>query len=135
MKKLIDDLRMIQAEHIQVDAIRHKLSSYREELDRKIINKEQLMGKADVRATTYWPESGSDILYAFAQRAKRQEHIAEEKYQRTMQHAEERRARAQDELARLQRDYSEMAEERKENERMVEETKAEAAELERKVRG
>ena len=50
-----------------------------------------------------------------------------------MQHAEERRTRAQDELARLQRDYSEMSEERKENDKLVEETKAEAAELERKV--
>lgn len=48
MKKLIDDLRMIQAEHTQVDTIRHKLSTYREELDRKIIGREQLMGKADV---------------------------------------------------------------------------------------
>ena len=48
MKKLIDDLRTIQAEHIQVDTIRHRLVSYREELDRKIILKEQLLGRADV---------------------------------------------------------------------------------------
>ncbi|KAL5501596.1 NUF2 [Sanghuangporus vaninii] len=114
MKKLIDDLRTIQSEHIQVDTIRHRLVSYREELDRKVILKEQLLGRAD--------------------RAKRQENIALEKLSRAQQHAEERRLRSTEELERLQREYAEMSEERKENDRMVEETKQEADALERKMK-
>ena len=49
------------------------------------------------------------------------------------QYAEERRVKAAEELDRLRRDHSEMAEERKENDRLVEETKQEADALERKV--
>ncbi|KAL5482632.1 NUF2 [Sanghuangporus weigelae] len=114
MKKLIDDLRTIQSEHIQVDTIRHRLVSYREELDRKVILKEQLLGRAD--------------------RAKRQENIASEKLSRAQQHAEERRLRSTEELERLQREYAEMSEERKENDKMIEETKQEADALERKMK-
>ena len=48
MKKLIDDLRMIHSEHLQVESIKHKLTTFREELDRKLILREQLMGRAEV---------------------------------------------------------------------------------------
>ena len=48
MKKLIDDLRMIHSEHLHVESIKHKLTTFREELDRKLILSEQLMGRAEV---------------------------------------------------------------------------------------
>ncbi|EJC97997.1 uncharacterized protein FOMMEDRAFT_143487 [Fomitiporia mediterranea MF3/22] len=114
MKKLVDDLRSIQADHNQAMTIQHRLQSYREELDRKIIMREQLLGRAD--------------------RAKRQLNNALEKFARAQQHAEERRVRSVEELERLRRDYSEMAEERKENDKLVEETKQEADAVERKMK-
>lgn len=77
----------------------------------------------------------SDRSSNIVQRAKRQENIALEKLSRAQQHAEERRYRSTEELERLQREYAEMSEERKENDRMVEETKQEADALERKVQG
>ncbi|THH11642.1 hypothetical protein EW145_g515 [Phellinidium pouzarii] len=114
MKKLIDDLRMIQSESIQVDNIQHKLTTFRDELDRKLIMREQLLGRAD--------------------RAKRQMRNAEDKLVRAQQHAEDRRGKSEEEIARLKRDYEEMSEERRENDKQVEETKQDANELERKVR-
>lgn len=113
MKKLIDDLRMIHAEHMQVESIKHKLTTFREELDRKLILREQLMGRAE--------------------RGARQEKNAEERLARAQQHANERRVRADEEIARLRKDYLEMAEERRENDKIVEETKQEADALERKM--
>ncbi|KAH8114618.1 Nuf2 family-domain-containing protein [Phellopilus nigrolimitatus] len=113
MKKLIDDLRMIQSEHIHVENIQHKLATFRDELDRKFILREQLLGRSD--------------------RAKRQMRNAEDKLQRAQQHAEDRRGKSEDEIARLKKDYEEMSEERRENDKQVEETKQEAAELERKM--
>ena len=66
-------------------------------------------------------------------RGARQEKNAEERLARAQQHANERRIRADEEIVRLKRDYLEMAEERRENDRIVEETKKEADELEKKV--
>lgn len=52
MKKLIDDLRAIQSEHIQVENIKHKLATFRAELDRKIILREQLMGRTEASSSS-----------------------------------------------------------------------------------
>ena len=48
-------------------------------------------------------------------------------------HAEDKRAASQQTLERLQREYDEMAEERKDNDRQVEALRSEADELERKM--
>ncbi|KAI5122463.1 hypothetical protein M0805_008774 [Coniferiporia weirii] len=113
MKKFIDDLRMIMSEHAQVDNIQRRLTTFRDELDRKLILREQLYGRAD--------------------RAKRQMRNAEDKLVRAQQHAEDRRGKSEEEIARLKRDYEEMSEERRENDKQVEETKQDANELERKM--
>lgn len=59
---------------------------------------------------------------------------AQEKLERTQRHAEDKRAASQQTLERLQREYDEMAEERKDNDRQVEELRAAADDIERKVR-
>ena len=48
MKKLIDDFRMIQSEHMQVESIRHKLATFRDELERKLIFRGQLLNRLEV---------------------------------------------------------------------------------------
>lgn len=51
MKKLIDDLRVIQSEQMQLENITEKLTELSNELDRKVIYKEQLLGREDVRTS------------------------------------------------------------------------------------
>lgn len=58
---------------------------------------------------------------------------AEEKLIRAQRHAEDRKARSEDEIVRLKKEYEIMSEERRENDKQVEETKQEADEVERKV--
>ena len=53
--------------------------------------------------------------------------------ERAQRHAEDKRAASQQTLERLQREYDEMAEERKDNDRQVEALRSEADELERKM--
>lgn len=57
----------------------------------------------------------------------------EEKLQRAQRYAEDRRARSEDEIQRLKKEYESMSEERRENDKMVEETKHEADEVEKRV--
>ena len=58
---------------------------------------------------------------------------AQEKLERAQKHAEDKRAASQQTLERLQREYDEMAEERKDNDRQVEELRGQADDIERKV--
>ena len=58
---------------------------------------------------------------------------AQEKLERAQRHAEDKRLASQQTIERLQREYEEMAVERRDNDRQVEELRAEADEIERKV--
>ena len=58
---------------------------------------------------------------------------AQEKLERAQKHAEDKRVGSQQTLERLQREYDEMAEERKDNDRQVEELRAAADDIERKM--
>lgn len=58
---------------------------------------------------------------------------AQEKLERAQKHAEEKRIANQRTLERVQREYEEMVIERRDNDKQVEELRAEAVEIERKV--
>lgn len=58
---------------------------------------------------------------------------AQEKLERAQRHAEDKRLASQQTIERLQREYEEMAVERRDNDKQVEELRAEADEIERKV--
>ena len=58
---------------------------------------------------------------------------AQEKLELAQRHAEDKRLASQQTIERLQREYEEMAVERRDNDRQVEELRAEADEIERKV--
>jgi kinetochore protein Nuf2 len=58
---------------------------------------------------------------------------ASEKLERAQNHAEDRRIASQKTIERLQREYDEMAIERKENDKEIEELRAKADEIEDKV--
>lgn len=67
------------------------------------------------------------------QRVYKQLSNAQEKLERAQRHAEDKRIASQHTIERLQREYEEMAVERRDNDRQVEELRAEADEIERKV--
>ncbi len=58
---------------------------------------------------------------------------AEEKLQRAQVHAQDRRGRSELEIQKLKKEYEAMSEERRVNDKVVEETKYEADEVERQV--
>ena len=49
MKKIIDDLRLVHSEHVQLEDTHHKLMTFRAELERKNIFKQQSFGRVEVR--------------------------------------------------------------------------------------
>lgn len=63
----------------------------------------------------------------------KQLHNAQEKLERAQRHAEDKRSISQQTIDRLQHEYEEMAIERRDNDKHVEEMRAEADEVERKV--
>ena len=67
------------------------------------------------------------------QRVHKQFSNAQEKLERAQRHAEDKRLASQQTLERLQREYEEMSVERRDNDRQVEELRAEADEIERQV--
>ena len=67
------------------------------------------------------------------QRVHKQFSNAQEKLERAQRHVEDKRLASQQTIERLQREYEEMSVERRDNDRQVEELRAEADEIERKV--
>lgn len=68
------------------------------------------------------------------QRSRRQLDKAEDKLNRMRRLATEQQRKAEEDIKRLTKEYAEMSEERRDNDRQVEELKQEADEIERKVR-
>lgn len=58
---------------------------------------------------------------------------AQEKLERAQRHVEDKRLASQQTIERLQREYEEMSVERRDNDKQVEELRAEADEIERNV--
>ena len=67
------------------------------------------------------------------QRVHKQFSNAQEKLERAQRHVEDKRLASQQTIERLQREYEEMSVERRDNDRQVEELRAEENEIERKV--
>lgn len=67
------------------------------------------------------------------QRVRKQLSNAQDKLERAQRHAEDRRLASQQTIERLEREYEEMAVERRDNDKQVEEMRAEADDVERKV--
>ncbi|KAJ6547229.1 Nuf2 family-domain-containing protein [Mycena capillaripes] len=72
-------------------------------------------------------------LHLRQERVQKQLSNAQEKLERAQRHAEERKVASQRTIDRLQREYDEMAVERRDNDRQVEELRAEANEVETKM--
>lgn len=77
--------------------------------------------------------NGPFIADDITQRVHKQLSNAQEKLERAQKHAEEKRIANQRTLERVQREYEEMVIERRDNDKQVEELRAEAVEIERKV--
>jgi predicted RNase H-like nuclease (RuvC/YqgF family) len=75
----------------------------------------------------------NERTFTFYQRVQKQLSNAQEKLERAQKHAEDRKVASQKTIDRLQREYDEMAIERRENDKQVEELRGEANELETKV--
>lgn len=67
------------------------------------------------------------------QRGERRKANAEQKVEREQKYADEQREKSQGTIAKLKKEFEEMSLERRDNDHVVEETKREAAEIERKV--
>lgn len=67
------------------------------------------------------------------QRVNKQLSNAQDKLERAQRHAEDKRIASQQTIERLQREYEEMAIDRRDNDRQVEEMRVEAEDVERKV--
>ncbi|KAJ7043360.1 Nuf2 family-domain-containing protein [Mycena alexandri] len=72
-------------------------------------------------------------LHQRQERVQKQLSNAQEKLERAQRHAEDRKVASQKTIDRLQREYDEMAIERRDNDKQVEELRAEANELETKM--
>jgi len=113
MKKINDILKSVHSEHTQLEQLYQRQQTFKSELDDKRILREKLFVQND--------------------RAKRQMKNAEEKLQRAQVHAQDRRGRSELEIQKLKKEYEAMSEERRVNDKVVEETKYEADEVERQM--
>ncbi|KZT03575.1 uncharacterized protein LAESUDRAFT_659679 [Laetiporus sulphureus 93-53] len=113
VRSCVEQLQMIEKEANALDAAQKELSDLRDQLDQKKSERTELEMKRE--------------------RVKKQLANAQEKLERAQRHAEDKRLASQQTIERLQREYEEMAVERRDNDRQVEELRAEADAIERKM--
>lgn len=85
----------------------------------------------DVRAELDRQTAARNELEQKRERALRRKANAEEKLEREQKYADDQRAKSQATIAKLKMEFDEMSLERRDNDHVVEETKKEAAEIER----
>ncbi|KAF7800276.1 hypothetical protein EIP86_011524 [Pleurotus ostreatoroseus] len=113
VKSCVEQLQAIEKEVQQLDLVKKGLSDLKDQLNEKKGERSELLLKRE--------------------RVHKQLANAQEKLERAQKHAEDKRAASQQTLERLQREYDEMAEERKDNDRQVEELRDQADDIERKM--
>lgn len=114
-----------------LDMSSKNLADLRDQLDKKKGERNELLMKREARRFTC--HFCRCLIGQLVQRVHKQFDNAHEKMERAQRHAEEKRIASQRTIERLQREYQEMAEERRDNDKHVLELRAEAAEIERKV--
>ncbi|OBZ75713.1 putative kinetochore protein NUF2, partial [Grifola frondosa] len=109
----VEQLLVIQKEMLALDNSQKGLADSKDALDSRKGERTELMMKRE--------------------RVHKQFSNAQEKSERAQRHAEDKRLASQQTIERLQREYEEMAVERRDNDKQVEELRAEADEIERKM--
>ncbi|OSD02761.1 hypothetical protein PYCCODRAFT_1458867 [Trametes coccinea BRFM310] len=113
VRSCVEQLQVIEKEMRALDAAQKELGDLKDTLDRKKGERAELMMRRE--------------------RVHKQFSNAQEKLERAQRHAEDKRLASQQTIERLQREYEEMSVERRDNDRQVEELRAEADEIERKM--
>ncbi|CDO69122.1 hypothetical protein BN946_scf185042.g24 [Trametes cinnabarina] len=113
IRSAFDVMPVIEKEMRALDAAQKELGDLKDTLDRKKGERAELVMRRE--------------------RVHKQFSNAQEKLERAQRHAEDKRIASQQTIERLQREYEEMSVERRDNDRQVEELRAEADEIERKV--
>ncbi|KAL6309187.1 Nuf2 family-domain-containing protein [Sparassis latifolia] len=113
VRSCVEQLQIIEKEMHALDVSQKDLMDLKDNLDRKKGERNELMMKRE--------------------RVHKQLSNAQEKLERAQHHAEDKRVMSQQTIERLQREYEEMAVERRDNDRQVEEIRTEADEIERKM--
>ncbi|PCH34940.1 hypothetical protein WOLCODRAFT_141390 [Wolfiporia cocos MD-104 SS10] len=113
VRSCVEQLQTYEKEMQALDAAQKELADIRDHLDLKKSERTELLLKRE--------------------RVFKQLSNAQEKFDRAQRHAEDKRLASQQALERLQREYEEMAVERRENDKQVEELRREADEVERKM--
>ncbi|KAJ7929385.1 Nuf2 family-domain-containing protein [Mycena leptocephala] len=114
----------------------HSLQDSQKELHelKNLLEDKQIERKSFTYAKRWWISCFSnERTFTFYQRVQKQLSNAQEKLERAQKHAEDRKVASQKTIDRLQREYDEMAIERRENDKQVEELRGEANELETKM--
>lgn len=109
----IRQLAMLATDQETLDASIAKLAKSKNELEKQIVMRNELLLEQE--------------------RAERKRTNAEERYEREQRYAEEQRTKSQNTITNLKRQFEEMSLERRDNDHVVEETKREASEIERKM--
>ncbi|EIW60678.1 kinetochore-associated Ndc80 complex subunit NUF2 [Trametes versicolor FP-101664 SS1] len=113
VRSCVEQLQVIEKEMRTLDAAQKELADLKDTLDRKKGERAELIMRRE--------------------RVHKQFSNAHEKLERAQRHAEDKRLASQQTLERLQREYEEMSVERRDNDRQVEELRAEADEIERQM--
>ncbi|KAI0807066.1 Nuf2 family-domain-containing protein [Fomes fomentarius] len=113
VRSCVEQLQTIEKEVRALDAAQKELGDLRDTLDRKHGERAELVMRRE--------------------RVHKQLSNAQEKLERAQRHVEDKRLASQQTIERLQREYEEMSVERRDNDRQVEELRAEADEIERKM--
>ncbi|KAH8108199.1 Nuf2 family-domain-containing protein [Cristinia sonorae] len=113
VRSCVEQLQIIEKEMISLDASKKSLADFRDQLSEK---------KGEVNE-----------LILKRERVNKQLSNAQEKLERAQRHAEDKRLASQQTIERLQREYEEMSVERRDNDKQVEEMRAQADEIERKM--
>ncbi|KAF7311680.1 hypothetical protein MKEN_01071600 [Mycena kentingensis (nom. inval.)] len=109
----IEQLKTIEKEVRSLEASQKELHALRDMTERKDVDHKELRSHRE--------------------RLNKQLSNAQDKLERAQRHAEERRAASQREIERLKQEYAEMANERRDTDREVEEIRGQANEVERRM--
>ncbi|KAI0928183.1 hypothetical protein AcW1_005507 [Taiwanofungus camphoratus] len=113
VRSCVEQLQTIEKEMHALDTSQKELTDLKDNLDQRKGERNELLMKRE--------------------RVHKQLSNAQEKLERAQRHAEDKRLASQQTIERLQREYEEMAVERRDNDKQVEELRAEADEIERKM--
>ncbi|KAG6819356.1 hypothetical protein H0H93_012571 [Arthromyces matolae] len=126
----IEQLHVIGKEVQTLHDAQKELSDLRDRLDRKKIERNELKLRQEVGK---FISLSSSTDRNTEQRVEKQRSNAQEKLERAQRHAEERKQASQRTTERLQQEYDQMAIERRDNDKQVEELRGEANEIEKKM--